>query len=105
MPRTASLYLLLGLRINDWVQSKISFPVCHNSLPQTAVLASQETDIHIVRACHATRQPLQNHPSGHHEGRETPRSAEEMLDGQHQRVDIPAHARIAHRKRLEEALC
>ena len=36
-------------------------------------------------------------------------SAEEMLDGQHQRVDIPAHARIAQnglvKKRLEEDLC
>ena len=39
----------------------------------------------------------------------TPWSAEEMLDSQHQRVDIPAHARTAHRgllqKRLEEDLC
>ena len=36
-------------------------------------------------------------------------SAEEMLDGQRQRVDIPAHARAAHKgllqKRLEEDLC
>ena len=35
--------------------------------------------------------------------------AEEMLDAQHQRVDIPAHARTVHkgllRKRLEEDLC
>ena len=38
-----------------------------------------------------------------------PWSAEEMLDGKHQRVDIPAHARTAHKdllqKRLEEDLC
>ena len=36
-------------------------------------------------------------------------SAEEMLDGQHQRVDISAHARTVHngllQKRLEEDLC
>ena len=36
-------------------------------------------------------------------------SEEEMLDGQHQSVDIPAYARIAYksllRKRLEEELC
>ena len=36
-------------------------------------------------------------------------SAEEMLDGEHQRVDIPAYARIAYKspllKRLEEELC
>ena len=35
--------------------------------------------------------------------------AEEVLDGQHQRVDIPAHARTAHKgilqKILEEDLC
>ena len=36
-------------------------------------------------------------------------SAEEMLDGQHPRVDIPAHARTTNegllQKRLEEDLC
>ena len=35
--------------------------------------------------------------------------AEEMLDGQHQRVDIPTYDRIGHKgllqKRLEEDLC
>ena len=39
----------------------------------------------------------------------TPWSAEEMLDGQHQRVDVPAYARTAYKgllqKRLEEDLC
>ena len=39
----------------------------------------------------------------------TPWSAEEMLDGRRQRVDIPAHARTVHKgllqKRLEEDLC
>ena len=38
-----------------------------------------------------------------------PWSAEEMLDGQHQKLDIPARARTAHKgllqKRLEEDLC
>ena len=37
------------------------------------------------------------------------RSAEEELDGQHQKADIPAYARTAHKgllqKRLEEDLC
>ena len=55
------------------------------------------------------RQPLQNHPSGHVGGWATPWSAEEIVDGQHQRVDIPVHARTAHKgllhKRLEEDLC
>ena len=47
--------------------------------------------------CHTLQQPLQNHPLGHLGGRTTPWSAEEMLDGQHQRVDILAHARTAHK--------
>ena len=55
------------------------------------------------------RQPVPNHPSGHLGCRATPWSAEKMLDGQHQRLDIPAHARTAHnsllQKRLEEDLC
>ena len=49
------------------------------------------------------------HISGHFGGRATPRSAEEMLDGQHQRVDITAPAGTVHvgltQKRLEEDLC
>ena len=36
-------------------------------------------------------------------------SVEEMFDGQHQGVDIPAHVKTAHKgllqKRLEEGLC
>ena len=39
----------------------------------------------------------------------TPWSAEELLNGQHQRDDIPAHAGTAHsglqQKRLEEDFC
>ena len=69
----------------------------------------QETEACMVRACHTPRQPLQNHPSGHLGGLATPWSAEDQLDGQHQRVDIPCHARTAHygllQKRLEEDLC
>ena len=69
----------------------------------------QEMEICIVRACCTPRQPLQKLPSGHLRGRARPWSAEEMLDGQHQRLDIPAHAVTAHKglleKRLEEDLC
>ena len=60
---------------------------------------------------HVTRHdmPPQSCPSEHLGRRGTPWSAEEMLDGQHQKVDIPAHARTAHKylrqKRLEEDLC
>ena len=69
----------------------------------------QETETCMVRAYHTPRQPLQNHPSGHLGGWATPCLAEEMLDGRHQRVDIPAHARTADngllQTQLEEDLC
>ena len=72
-------------------------------------LLPKETKTHMVRAGHTQRQPLQNHPSEHLGGWATPWSAEEMLDGQHQRVEIPAHVRPAHngllQKILEEDLC
>ena len=54
----------------------------------------------MVRTCHTPRPPVKNHPSGHLGGCATPSSAEEMLDGQHQGVDIPAHARTAHKALL-----
>ena len=69
----------------------------------------QETETCMVQVCHTPRQPLQNHPSRHLGGWATTWSAEEMPDGQHQRVDISDHTRTAHkgllRKRLEEDLC
>ena len=69
----------------------------------------QETKTCVVRACHTPRQPLQNHPSGHLWGWTTLWSAEETLNGQHQRVDFPVHAKTAHKgllqKRMEEDLC
>ena len=72
-------------------------------------IAGQCFDCYMVQACHTPRRPLQNHHSGHLGGWARPWSVEEMLDGQHQRVGIPAHARTAHKglllKRLEEDLC
>ena len=63
----------------------------------------------MVRGYHTPQQPLQNHSLGHLGGWATPWSAEEMLDGQQEKVDIPVHARTAHKgflqKRLEENLC
>ena len=60
----------------------------------------QETETCTVRTHHTPEQPLQTSPSW---------LAEEMLDGQHQRVDISAHARTPYngllQKRLEEDLC
>ena len=59
-----------------------------------------------VWLCHTPWQPLHNDPSGHFGGCVMRWSAEVMLDGQHQRVDIPSHARTAHnglrQKTLEE---
>ena len=107
MPEETSPHLLLGARDNGVVRSKINFLVG----PQEPLLVNcQETETCMVRACHTPRQPLQNHPSEEYLGEwATPWTAEEMLDGQHQRVDIPAPARTAHdgllQKRLEEDLC
>ena len=69
----------------------------------------QETETCMVWTCRTPRQPLQNYPSGHRGGWATPWSAEKTLAGQHQRVDMSALARTAHKgflqKRLEEDLC
>ena len=46
-------------------------------------------------ASHKSRQPFQNHPSGQLGAWAMPWSAEEMLDGQRQEVDIPDHAGTA----------
>ena len=68
-----------------------------------------DTETCMVQACHLPRQPPRNHPLGHLGVWAAPWSAEEMLDGQHQRVDIPVHARTNHKgllqKRQEENLC
>ena len=64
----------------------------------------QETDTCMVRACQTQQQPLKNHRSGHLGGWVTPWSEEEMLDGQHQRVDIPAHAKTAHKGLLQKKI-
>ena len=55
---------------------------------------------------HANIASKKKHPSGHLGGLATPWSAEEMQYGQHQRQDIPAQVRTAHKgllqRRLEE---
>ena len=62
----------------------------------------KETETCMVRACYMPRQPLRNHPSGNLGGWATSWSAEEIFDGQHHRVDIPAHARTAHNGLLQK---
>ena len=64
---------------------------------------SRDGNLHGL-ACHMPWQPLQNHPLGHLGGWATPWSIEEMLDGHHRRVGIPAHARTAHNGLLHKSL-
>ena len=94
----------LGHKTNDWVWSKINFLV----RPQKSLLVTVKRRKLAWFGGVTPRQSLQNHPSGHFGGWATPWSAEEMLDGQHQRVDISYHAITAHngllQKRLEEGL-
>ena len=96
--------------ICDLKQSLFVLGLCG---PGTSVWATDissdncpETETRMVRACQA---PLQYHPSGHLGGWAMPWQAEEKLDGQRQRVNIPAHARTAYsgllQKRPEEDLC
>ena len=64
----------------------------------------------VISAYYHTPQPsFQNLPWGHLGEWTTPSSAEEMLNGQCQRVDVPARARTAHDglplKWQEEGLC
>ena len=85
-------------KTDDWVRSTINFLVG----PQEPI---KEAETCMVRACHILPHP----PSWHPGGWETPWSAEEMLDGQHQRMGIPAHGRTSHKgplqERPEENLC
>ena len=80
-------------KTNDQVRCKINSLVGQRE-PLLATV--QRRKLPWFEHCHTPRQSLQNHSSGHLGGCETPWSAEETLDGQHQRVDIAAHARTTH---------
>ena len=109
-------------KTNDWVRSKINFFVG----PQEPLLATVSSgnclfwQLSLLATAkgwkiawlgHVTRHDSLSKTilSGHLGGWVTPWSAEEMLDGQQQRVDIPVHTRTAHKghqqKRLEDDLC
>ena len=83
-------------KTNDWVRSKSNFLVG----PQESLLAT------IKRRKLAWFGHVARHDSfsGHLGGWATPWSAEKMLDGQHQRVNIPANARTAHKGLLQKRL-
>ena len=64
---------------------------------------SRQENLHGSSMSHAmTASP--KHPSRRHEFWATPWLAEEILDRQTQRVDIPAHARTAHKGLLQKRL-
>ena len=70
---------------------------------------SRDRNLHGSGMSHATTAPKKKLPSGHFGGWALPWLAEEVPDGQQQKVAIPSHARAAHKgflqKRLEEDLC
>ena len=76
-----------------WVQSKINFLVG----PQDPLLATVRRR-KLPWFGHVTRHDsfFQNHSSGHIGEWVTPWSAEELLNGQRERVGIPVHTRTAH---------
>ena len=96
----------LDHKTNDWVQGKIHVLVD----PQEPLLATVKRR-KLAWFGHITLHDSfsKYHSSGHLGGWATPWSAEEILDEQHQRVEIPARARTAHKgllhKRLGEDLC
>ena len=106
MPEETSLHLLLRAQDQQLGEKQDQLP-CGST--GTSCGNSQETETCMIQACYMPQQPLQNHPSGHLGGWAMPWLAEEMLHGQHQKVDIPAQARTAHKgllqKRLGEDLC
>ena len=102
VPEETSPHLLLGVQ-SQRLGAELDQHPCGSI--GTSSDNCQETETCLVRACHTPRQPPQNHPSGHLRGW----SAEEMLNEQHQKVDIPAHTRTVHsgllQETLEENLC
>ena len=106
MQEETSLHLLLGAQDQRLGAEQDQLP-CGST--ETSSGNHQETETCMVRACHTPRRLLQNHPSEHLGRWVTPWSAEEMLDKQRQRVDIPTYARTAHnglpQKRLEKNFC
>ena len=92
--RKLSLHLVLWAH-DQWLGAEQDYLPCAST--GTFSGNCQETETCIVWAHHTPQQPLENHPSGHLGEWAMLWLAEEMLVGQHERVDIPAHARTAHK--------
>ena len=84
-------------KTNDWVPSKINFPVA----PQELLLATVQRR-KLAWFGHVTRHDSLSKtiPQGTVGGDDAVVGREKMLDGQHQRVDIPVHVRTAHNNGL-----
>ena len=90
MHEESSPYLLLGAQDQRLGAEQDQLP-CGST--GTSSGKCQEAETRMVRACHTPR----------HLGEwATPWWVEKMLDGQHQRVDIPAHARTANKGLLQK---
>ena len=82
----------LERKTNDWVRSMVNFLVG----PQEPLLATLKRRKLAWFGLVTRHDSLsKTHPSGHRERWATLRAAEEMLNGQRQRLDIPARARSA----------
>ena len=101
VPGETSLHLLLGAQDQQLGAAQDQLP-CGST--GTSSGNHQEMETCMVQACHTPQQPLQNHLSGRLGGWATPWLAEEMLDRQHQRVDILTLARTALNGRLQKKL-
>ena len=77
-------------RASNWMWSKVN---CVTGPAGTSFGNCQEMETHVVLACPAPQQPLQGHPSEHFEVWVKLWLAEEMLDGQCERVAMYIHAR------------
>ena len=97
VPQETSPHLLLGAQDQRLGAEQDQLPCGSTGTPSDNC---QETETFMVRTCHTSQQPLQNHFSGHIGGWATLWSAEEMLDGhhQHQRVDNPLTLIIKRQK-------
>ena len=90
----------LELKTNDWVRSKICFIVGPQEEPLLATLKTRK----LARFRHVTRHDSLSNTLLQGGEWETLWLAEGMLDGQHQRVDIPARATAAHKGLLQNGL-
>ena len=98
LPANVSPHLLLGAHDQRLGEEQDQLP-CRPL--GTSSSNFQETETHMVPACNALRLALHNHSSRHLGGWATPRSAEEMLDGQRQRlasISMPELLTMASRK-------